>query len=138
MKLRFSLSTQIYLICLFLTLVAVILSTIYIFWIKKDYYYRVEAPCDPTEDTCFYRDCSEEGSCYDYEEEVYKVYRLRAEDFRQCISNSCQVKCSSGAIKCEEITCDPESDEDQCYEEPSSEEADDSSEEGNGDTESTE
>jgi hypothetical protein len=112
MKIKFE--TPQFLFSLFITFIAVIISTAYIFFIKNDYSYLIEASCDPETTTCFYRDCSEEDSCYEYQEEIYKNYRIKATEFEKCGGLSCAEQCESGAIVCSEIVCDPAGEED-CY-----------------------
>ena len=73
----------------------------------------VEATCDPATTSCYYRDCSEEGACYEYQEEVYKLFEVPAEEFETCGGLSCAERCEAGTIACEEVTCDAETEE--CY-----------------------
>ena len=73
----------------------------------------VEAACDPDTTSCYYRDCSEEDACYEYQEEVYKIFEVPASEFEKCGGLSCAEQCESGAIACEEVACDAETEE--CY-----------------------
>ncbi len=95
-----------------ISIVAVIIATGYKFYIKKDYDFIVETPCDPISETCFYRDCLE-GECPPNGLENYKIFTLKAYDFSSCSDKSCFVECTSNAIACTETVCG-ESREDIC------------------------
>lgn len=112
MKIKFE--TPQFLFSLFITFVAVIISTAYIFFVTNEHDYVIEASCDPETTTCFYRDCSEEDACYEYQEEIYKLYSIDSDEFKKCGGLACAEQCLSGAIECLEIACDPEG-EDECY-----------------------
>lgn len=107
-------STKVLLWALSLSVVAVILSTGYKFLVLKDYNFIVEAPCDPTREVCFTRDCSG-GDCPPNELENYRIFAVPAGDFPKCADNSCLEECLSGLISCEEIVCGDDS-EDECVE----------------------
>ncbi len=95
-----------------LSVVAVILSTAYLFLVLKNYDFVVEASCDPAaEEGCFYRDCST-GECPPNELEYYRVFLVSAKDFDSCSDNSCLKECTEGSIRCEEVTCDAEAGDD--------------------------
>ncbi len=111
MKLQFE--TPQFLFSLFITFIAVILSTAYIFFIRSDYSYFVEAACDPETTSCYYRDCSEEDACYEYQEEIYKLYEIKATEFKKCGGLACAEQCELGALECTEIPCEAE--EEECY-----------------------
>lgn len=80
------------------------------FLIQKDYYLLVEAPCDPTTEACFVRDCSEEDSCPIGELEYFTSYRVHAADFDSCDDITCAKACTEGTIACEKISCSDDSD----------------------------
>jgi hypothetical protein len=93
------------------TLVA-ICSTAYIFLVQKEYDFVIESPCDPSTDTCFYRDCTVE-ECPPNGLEYYRIFSLSARDFATCADSSCLPECSTGAVACVETLCG-ESEEDVC------------------------
>ncbi len=91
-------------------------TTAWLFLLKKDYDFVVEAPCDPQTETCFYRECSDlsnTGDCPPNALENYKIYVIRAADFPRCTDNSCSAECGSGLIACTEILCG-DGEEDTC------------------------
>lgn len=104
---------KIFLWVLVLSVVAVIAATAYKFLFAKDYVFVVEAPCDPTTNTCFTRNCSIEDECPPNELGNYRMFNVKASDFGKCVDNSCSSECVSGQISCEEIMCG-ESEEDSC------------------------
>lgn len=97
-----------------LLVVVAVCATAYLFLVKEDYAFVVEAPCDPAQNTCFTRDCSG-GECPPNELEQYRVFAVSAHDFPVCADNSCLQECTSGAIECVEYVCG-ESEEDECTE----------------------
>jgi len=100
--------------------VAVFGATAWLFFVDKQYDFYVEAACDPSTETCFYRDCSdEEVYCPPNGLQEYKVFYVSAHDFETCADNSCKNECESGSIPCEELMCG-EAEEDECaiYEPP--------------------
>lgn len=90
------------------------LSTAYIFLVRKDYDFIIEAPCDPAEGICFSRDCST-GECPPNGLENYRVFSVSARDFTSCADESCLQECTNGTIACDETLCG-ESEEDECAE----------------------
>ena len=103
-----------------LSFLVVLLSTGYIFLVRKDYNFYLEAYCNPETTTCFTRDCSEPDSCPPNNLEDYRVFYVKAKDFNKCSDNSCLTECSSGQISCEEVVCGEEpSDECSLFVEPS-------------------
>lgn len=114
-------SGKVALTLLSLMVLVAILATGWLFFIKRDYDFVVEASCNPEMETCFYRDCSVEGDCPPNELEHYKVYVVNAADFRYCSDNSCAAECSSDSITCEQVVCG-EAEEDECSEPASSSE----------------
>lgn len=97
-----------------LSVVVAVLSTAYIFLIKKNYEFVVEAPCDPAKDTCFSRDCSG-GECPPNGLEEYRIFSVHARDFETCTDSTCLKECVDGIINCTETVCG-ESEEDVCAE----------------------
>jgi hypothetical protein len=104
-------SDKLFLVLVSLFTVVAVAATAYIFLIQKDYAFVLEAPCDPAEAACFYRDCST-GECPPNELEYYRIWSVSAADFESCSDNSCNKECLSGKVQCEEVICDPEADED--------------------------
>jgi hypothetical protein len=94
--------------------VTAVCATAYIFLVRKDYDFVVEAPCDPAQETCFFRDCSG-GDCPPNEFEHYRIFSVSAQDFPTCADNSCKAECTDGTLVCTEIVCG-ESEEDECSE----------------------
>lgn len=85
--------------------VAVIATSFYFFYYKKDYDFIVEVPCDSTKETCFVRDCSEADVCPPNNLSSFKRYSLKAADFKMCTNEDCTQVCETGAIKCELQAC---------------------------------
>jgi hypothetical protein len=104
---------KIFLWILALSVVAVIAATAYKFLFAKDYDFVLEAPCDPSTNTCFTRDCSNPDDCPPNGLENYRIFNVKASDFGKCADNSCLNECLSGKISCTETKCG-ESEEDAC------------------------
>lgn len=91
--------------------VATILAIAYVVWfnyrtflVTEDYEFQVEAPCDPNTEECMERDCSDEDAgCLPESTNFYKIWSLRAYDFKKCSDSTCSHECGSGKIDCEEI-----------------------------------
>ncbi len=96
---------KIFLLVLSLCAVATLASNSYMFLLKKDYDFNVEASCDPTTHKCFHRDCANPGDCPPNGLSNYRRFTISAKDFQKCSDNSCIVQCKSGAIQCVEIKC---------------------------------
>lgn len=94
-------------------MILTIVVTGYKFLFGLEYEFYVEAPCDPSSQTCFVRDCSEPESCPPNELESYRAFYLSAEDFNTCRNNSCLYSCTNGIIECQEVLCG-ESEGDEC------------------------
>lgn len=86
---------------------AVIFSSFYFFYFKKDYEFIVESPCDPLMETCFQRDCSNPDDCPPNGLADFKRYSLNAADFAKCENEDCTVACETGLISCERVNCEP-------------------------------
>ncbi len=80
------------------------------FFVAKDYFFHVEAPCDETSENCFVRSCVD--YCPPNVLESYKVYEMPAALYSQCSDNSCKNVCEVSG-QCTEISCSPEN-EDSC------------------------
>ena len=91
---------------------AAIANNFYMFYIKKDYNFSVEASCDHELDNCFTRDCSE-GDCPPNNFSEYRVFEIKAADFDKCADGSCLLECTTEKIQCTEVKCG-ESVEDTC------------------------
>lgn len=87
--------------------------TRYIF--AKDYYFYIEAPCDPQSQSCFVRDCDD--YCPPNGLDTYRSFYIKAEDFIHCAENSCANICleSETSKLCGEVICDTENG-DECSE----------------------
>lgn len=107
-----NISDKTFLSVISLSVAVAILSTAYIFLIRKDYKFVIEAPCDPALDTCFSRDCSG-GECPPNEYEEYRIFTIHARDFEMCSDSTCLKECVSGTLSCAETVCG-ESEEDVC------------------------
>ena len=88
----------------------VIACSFYFFYFKKDYDFIVEVVCDPLQEICFQRDCSNPDDCPPNGLSDFKRYSLNAGDFKMCINEDCTSACENGIIKCEPVECveDPE------------------------------
>lgn len=83
----------------------IISISFYFFYYKKDYDFLVEVACDPTQETCFQRDCSDPDNCPPNGLSDFKRYSLNAADFRMCDNEDCKNVCENGIIKCEQVEC---------------------------------
>lgn len=105
-------SNKLFLGAVIFMILAVLGTTTYKYLIAKNYQFNVEASCDPTNNKCFQRDCSNPDDCPPNQLSFYRVFTLSASDFGKCLDNSCLKECTSGVIKCEETICgDSEGDE---------------------------
>lgn len=98
-------SSKILLSLLAVSVLVVIVSTADKFLVERDYYFSLEAQCDPTERSCFVRDCAVD-ECPPNELENYRVFEVAAADFDSCSENDCLQECESGKIRCVEVECD--------------------------------
>ncbi len=85
--------------------VVVILSSFYFFYLKNDFDFIVETTCDPSQETCFHRDCTNPEDCPPNGLSDFKRYTLNAGDFKLCENEDCTSMCNSGVIKCELLEC---------------------------------
>jgi hypothetical protein len=80
--------------------------TAWIYPIKKDYKFLVEASCTPSSPNCFYRDCSDPLSdCPPNNFDNYQVYTIKASEFQECKDGTCSSECVNGTISCKLIKC---------------------------------
>ncbi len=86
-----------------LSLVFMTAYTKYIF--AQDYTFRIEATCNPQQQTCFVRDCTE--SCPPNQLPVYSAYKISASDYSECTTNGCENICQNEdkSNLCKEIVC---------------------------------
>jgi hypothetical protein len=91
-----------------LSCLAVIASSFYSLYFKKNYEFVVETSCNPEVDICFERDCTNPDDCPPNQLEDFKRYNLNAADFAKCENEDCTVACETGLIKCDQITCTPD------------------------------
>jgi hypothetical protein len=82
-----------------------IISSLYFFYFKKDYEFIVETKCDPTTETCFYRDCTNPDDCPPNNLSYYNQYSLKASDFKACADEDCSYACVNNVISCIKIEC---------------------------------
>ncbi|MDD5639846.1 MAG: hypothetical protein PHR47_03550 [Candidatus Pacebacteria bacterium] len=93
-------------ILFFVFLLSIICFSYAKFIIFKDYYIKIEVPCNPETENCFVFDCDKESDdCkkFDY----YKLIKKKAYSFPQCnqdLSNCSYMECNKDV--CEEIFCD--------------------------------
>jgi len=89
-------------ILLFLSAIS---SSFYFFYIKKDFNFIIEVPCDITKEQCIERDCSNPDDCPPNQLSNFKRYALNAKDFLKCPNEDCTSVCESGIIQCEKEEC---------------------------------
>lgn len=82
-----------------------ILSGFYFFYIKKNFDFIIESPCDPNLEQCFIRDCLDYNDCPDNMLENFKRYSLSAHDFKYCEGEDCTNVCENKEIDCEKLEC---------------------------------
>jgi len=80
-------------------------ASFYFYYFKKDYDFIVEAKCDPTAETCFYRDCTNPDDCPPNQLSYYNTYTIKAHDFRFCLEGDCDQVCKNGLISCQKTEC---------------------------------
>lgn len=87
-----------------------LLGSFYFFYIKKDFDFIVESPCDTNKEQCFIRDCTNPDNCPPNGLSEFKRYTLKARDFQYCQDEDCTSVCESGQIQCTPVQCteDPE------------------------------
>lgn len=86
-------------------------ASFYKYYLTKNYYYLIEAKCDPSIETCFSRDCSTLDDCPPNELSNYKEFYIKAYDFFKCSDNSCIEECSKNVINCIPIVCGKSADD---------------------------
>lgn len=110
---KIDLSGKMVMLIVLMSLVAVIFSSAYKYFILKDYIFEVEASCNPGTENCFHRDCGPTDECPPNGLEDYRVFEIKASDYKICTDQSCKNECSTGKIVCNEIICGA-GDSDQC------------------------
>jgi|GEM_PF-1011281 hypothetical protein len=103
-------SSKILLSLLAVSVLVVIVATADKFLVERDYYFSLEAQCDPTERSCFVRDCAVD-ECPPNELENYRIFEVAAADFDFCSENDCLRECESGKVRCMEVECDENADD---------------------------
>jgi hypothetical protein len=96
---------NVFLYILLLSCFAVVLSSFYNFYFRKNYDFIVETSCDQTKESCFYRDCDVEGSCPPNNLSYYNEYTINAKDFYLCKDEDCTEAINSGLINAEKTEC---------------------------------
>ncbi|MES3004652.1 MAG: hypothetical protein V4690_00905 [Patescibacteria group bacterium] len=93
------------LIILFIVMCGVAVgASYYKYYYTKDYYFLVEATCDPETQVCNFRDCENEPDlCPPNGLSYYNEYQIKAYDFPKCSDNSCKLECENQTIYCELI-----------------------------------
>jgi hypothetical protein len=86
-----------------------ILISFYFFYIKKDFNFVLEFPCNSSEEECFVRDCESEGVCPPNNLSEFKRYIVNGSDFKKCEKEDCLSMCINGEIDCEQISCEEDS-----------------------------
>ena len=98
--------SELLLICVVLS----ILVSFYYFYVKKEFNFIVEVPCDQTKESCFHRDCSKPDDCPPNGLSEFKRYSLNAVDFNKCKDENCSDVCARGEIKCVPVACSEDKD----------------------------
>ena len=88
-----------------LSCLAVIVSSFYSLYFKKNYEFVVETSCNPEVDICFERDCTNPDDCPPNGLSDFKRYKLNAGDFSKCENEDCTLACETGLINCTQVTC---------------------------------
>lgn len=78
----------------------------YFLYYKKDYDFVVEVSCDPYQEMCFQRDCSNPDDCPVNGLSDFKRYTLNAADFIKCENEDCEKACETNLINCEQQECE--------------------------------
>ncbi len=99
-------STKLFTVFIFTLIIVVSLSSYVRYIFAKDYEFHVEMSCDTKTELCNIRDCSD--YCPPNGLDQYKIYKIRAIDFKNCTNNSCSNICV-GTNKCQLIKCDSKS-----------------------------
>ena len=88
-----------------LSSLAVISSSFYFFYFKKEYEFIVETSCDPLIEACFQRDCSDSNNCPPNALSDFKRYTLKAKDYSMCKQEDCSEVCENNTIMCTQVEC---------------------------------
>ena len=92
---------------------AAVAATAWLFLVREEYDFFVEAPCDSTQEICFVRDCSNPDDCPPNGLSEYTIFKIKAADFNQCADGTCKKECAFNSISCERIVCG-DAPEDEC------------------------
>lgn len=79
-------------------------------YVARNYFFYVEASCNPATNECYSRTCDNNGDCPPNNLTTYRIFQLPASQFHDCSDNSCLNICPSSAYDCEEIKCSTKSD----------------------------
>lgn len=86
-----------------------IAASFYSFYYQKNYDFFIETQCDPSTETCFYRDCENNlDVCPPNNLSYYNQYTIKARDFRFCPDEDCSNTCKTGVINCIKTECTEE------------------------------
>ncbi|OGH88634.1 MAG: hypothetical protein A3J93_00880 [Candidatus Magasanikbacteria bacterium RIFOXYC2_FULL_42_28] len=115
--------SKIFFIIFFTAIVASIAVVYYRYVNKRDYYVRLQVPCDQLAERCFVSECdpSEDSECpADPEERTsyYKIIEKKAYNLPNCAGevSDCPIPSCTGDASCLEFLCENSGDEgtDQC------------------------
>ena len=88
--------------------ICVVAVAFYFFYHKKSYDFMVETSCDPTSETCRYRDCEIADECPPNNLSYYNEYTIVASDFKACKDDNCEFACKDGTISRLKTECTTE------------------------------
>lgn len=78
-----------------------ILFSFHKYYLTSNYDMIIEMPCNQTIEECEYRPCGNDHTqCGPNNSSHYKKYSIKAYDFKVCPSNTCQMECLTGQIRC--------------------------------------
>lgn len=97
-------STRLFALLVLLTVFAVSATSFVRYVFAKSYIFHVEMPCDTSKQNCYLRDCDD--YCPPNGLAEYKVYAVKASEYKNCSNNSCVNVCLD-SNKCTEIKCNP-------------------------------
>lgn len=97
-----------FIVFIVLSVVAVIASSFYTFYFKKNYDFIIETSCDPSLEVCFERDCTNPDDCPPNGLSNFKRFSLNANDFSKCTNEDCTESCMTGLIECVQLECVPD------------------------------
>lgn len=91
---------------LLVAVIIALLASMYKYVWLQDYYFYVEANCDPSVQECYTRNCDEE-ECPPRGLTNYRLFLISAKTFQACADNQCSNVCIEGSELCTEVPCDP-------------------------------